>query len=258
MTGVSITPFVVLFFVTAFLYAAVGFGGGSTYNALLVISGADYQVIPMIALVCNLIVVSGNLLQFHKQKLIPWKFGLPIILVSIPAAFFAGRMVISQSQFVLVLGLSLLLSGLLMMMRENEVQQPSAWLSTKKGIMVNLIIGFLLGGLAGLVGIGGGIFFAPLLHLQRSLPTKQIAAFSSVFIFFNSFAGLMGQASKHSQFIGLDILLEYAWLFIAVFIGGQIGNRLGVSVFSAIVVRRLTGALVIYVAVRLLYIFFIN
>ena len=128
---IGITPFVVLFFVTAFLYAAVGFGGGSTYNALLVISGADYQVIPMIALVCNLIVVSGNLLQFHKQKLIPWKFALPIVLVSVPAAFFAGKMVINQSQFVLVLGLSLLLSGLLMMMRENEVQQPSAWLSTK-------------------------------------------------------------------------------------------------------------------------------
>ena len=234
----------------------VGFGGGSTYNALLVISAADYQLIPIIALVCNLIVVSGNLIQFHKQKLIPWKFTLPIILVSIPAAFFAGRIVISQSQFILALGGSLLVSGLLMMIRDNEVQQPSAWLSTKAGIIANLIIGFLLGGLAGLVGIGGGIFFAPLLQLQQSLPTKQIAAFSSVFIFFNSCAGLIGQASKHSQYTGLDNLLEYTWFFIAVFIGGQIGNRLGVSVISAIVVRRLTGVLVIYVGIRLLYIYF--
>ena len=225
---------------------------------MLVISDADYQVIPIIALTCNLIVVSGNLIQFHKQKLIPWKFALPIILVSIPAAFFAGRIVISQSQFILALGLSLFVSGLLMMIRENEVHQSSAWLNTKKGIIVNLIIGFFLGGLAGLVGIGGGIFFAPLLHLQQSLPTKQIAAFSSVFIFFNSLAGLIGQASKHSQETGLDNLLEYTWFFIAVFIGGQIGNRLGVSVISAIVVRRLTGALVIYVGLRLLYIFFIN
>jgi uncharacterized membrane protein YfcA len=156
----------------------------------------------------------------------------------------------------LALGGSLLVSGLLMMIRDNEIQQPSAWLSTKAGIIANLIIGFLLGGLAGLVGIGGGIFFAPLLHLQQSLPTKQIAAFSSVFIFFNSFAGLMGQASKHSQYTGLDNLLEYTWFFIAVFIGGQIGNRLGVSVISAIVVRRLTGVLVIYVGIRLLYIYF--
>jgi hypothetical protein len=143
-----------------------------------------------------------------------------------------------------------------MMIRDNEVQQPSAWLSTKAGIIANLIIGFLLGGLAGLVGIGGGIFFAPLLQLQQSLPTKQIAAFSSVFIFFNSCAGLIGQASKHSQYTGLDNLLEYTWFFIAVFIGGQIGNRLGVSVISAIVVRRLTGVLVIYVGIRLLYIYF--
>ena len=142
--------------------------------------------------------------------------------------------------------------------QRNEVHQSSAWLNTKKGIIVNLIIGFLLGGLAGLVGIGGGIFFAPFLHLQQSLPTKQIAAFSSVFIFFNSLAGLIGQASKHSQGTGLDNLLEYTWFFIAVFIGGQIGNRLGVSVISSIVVRRLTGALVIYVGLRLLYIFFIN
>ena len=50
----------ILFFVTALIYSSVGFGGGSTYLALLLIWGVPYTIFPVIALVCNIIVVSGN------------------------------------------------------------------------------------------------------------------------------------------------------------------------------------------------------
>ena len=50
----------ILFFVTALIYSSVGFGGGSTYLALLLLSGVSYQIFPIIALACNIIVVSGN------------------------------------------------------------------------------------------------------------------------------------------------------------------------------------------------------
>ena len=115
-----------------------------------------------------------------------------------------------------------------------------------------MVISFLLGLLAGIIGIGGGIFFAPILHLQNILPSKRISAFSSIFILVNSIAGLLGQFYKNfNTEIDLDFN-EYSFLMIAVILGGQIGNYFGVKIFSGSIVRRLTSVLVIYVGIRLI------
>ena len=73
-----------LFLITAVLYAAVGFGGGSTYNALLVLAGTDYLLLPSIALICNIIVVSGGTWRFHKANFIPWRAVWPLFVLSVP------------------------------------------------------------------------------------------------------------------------------------------------------------------------------
>ncbi len=195
------------------------------------------------------------MIQYQRKKLVPWNFALPIITVSIPAAFFAGTLTISESVFVMILGISLLFSGLAMIIRHSEVGKPKEWVLSRLGILMNAIIGVNLGLIAGFVGIGGGILFAPLLHLQKCLPSKQIAAFASVFIFFNSIAGLSGQLTKQTTSINAMILTDYIWFFLAVLIGGQIGSRLGSQLLPGILIRRLTGALVIYVAIRMLFIF---
>ena len=199
--------------------------------------------------------VTGNTIQYQRKKLVPWNFAIPIISVSIPAAFFAGTLTISESLFVMILGISLLFSGLAMIIRHSEVNEPKKWILSRSGLLMNAIIGVILGLIAGFVGIGGGILFAPLLHLQKCLPSKQIAAFASVFIFFNSIAGLSGQLTKQTTSINAMILTDYVWFFLAVFLGGQIGSRLGLKLLPGILIRRLTGALVIYVAVRMLFIF---
>ena len=108
---------------------------------------------------------------------------------------------------------------------------------------MNAIIGVILGLIAGFVGIGGGILFAPLLHLQKCLPSKQIAAFAS------------GQLTKQTTIINTMLLTDYIWFFLAVLLGGQIGSRLGSQLLPGILIRRLTGVLVIYVGIRMLLIF---
>ena len=198
--------------------------------------------------------VTGNTIQYQRKKLVPWSFAIPIISVSIPAAFFAGTLTISEPIFVVILGISLLFSGLAMIIGHSEVEKPREWILSRSGILMNAIIAVILGLIAGFVGIGGGILFAPLLHLQKCLPSKQIAAFASVFIFFNSIAGLSGQLTKQTTSINEMILTDYAWFFLAVLLGGQIGSRLGLKLLPGILIRRLTGALVIYVAIRMLLI----
>ena len=157
------------------LYAAVGFGGGSTYNALLVLADFDFRYIPIIALSCNIVVVLGNCLRYQLHDLIPWRFSIPLIMLSVPASFIGGTIQVSEIIFMLLLGMGLITSGFLMWIKPNESEQNM--MSYKYNIYSNMIISLLLGLLAGIIGIGGGIFFAPILHLQNILPSKKISAF---------------------------------------------------------------------------------
>jgi uncharacterized membrane protein YfcA len=244
-----------LFLVTAVLYASVGFGGGSTYNALLVLADTDYRILPSVALVCNLIVVTGGVWQYWRSGDLSLTFALPFVALSIPMAWFGGTVPIQRDTFVMLLGLSLLVAGLAMWFQpaESKAAPPGSPL-------VNWFVGLPVGGatgfLAGMVGIGGGIFLAPCLHLLRLAPAKRIAATSSFFIMVNSIAGLVGQTRKHGTIAHLEQLTDYVWLAVAVLIGGQIGSRLSTRALSGRFVKRLTAVLVLYVAGRLLYMSF--
>ena len=134
-------------------------------------------MVPKIALCCNLIVVSGGVLRYHKNKMIPWNLTLPLVAVSVPFAWLGGYTSISQFWFSIALGSSLFLAGFTMLLRPSEVLKTAEWTTTKSGYFCLSIVSGGLGFLAGLVGIGGGIFFSPLLHLLKTIPSKNIAAF---------------------------------------------------------------------------------
>jgi hypothetical protein len=243
------------FLVTAVLYASVGFGGGSTYNALLVLADTDYRILPSVTLACNLIVVTGGVWQYRRSGDLSLKFALPFVALSIPMAWFGGSVPIQRETFVMLLGLSLLAAGLTMWFQpaESKAAPPG---SSLVNWFVGLPVGGAIGFLSGMVGIGGGIFLAPCLHLLRLAEPKRIAATSSLFIMVNSTAGLVGQATKQGTTEHLVQLTDYVWLGVAVLIGGQIGSRLSTQALSGRVVKRLTAVLVLYVAGRLLYMSF--
>ena len=240
------------FLITAFLYASVGFGGGSTYNALLILYNVDYLLIPKIALTCNLIVVIGGTIRYQLNNLIPWKKVLPLIIFSAPFAWIGGRLPIDKELFLAILGTSLLISGILLLIRKEEIENFSKSVNSKIGIFLYSIMSVLIGLISGLVGIGGGIFLSPILHLSKTIPSMNIAAISSVFIFVNSIAGLSGQFMKDNNTNLINEFVGYYWLFFAVLIGGNIGTYLGIKTFHPKIVRRLTAILVIYVSLRIL------
>lgn len=240
-----------LFFVTAALYAAVGFGGGSTYNALLVLNEVDYRLIPFIALSCNLIVVSGGIWRFHSENALPVRRMLPFLAASIPAAWIGGRIPISEIVFVGLLGGALLFSGLRLLISPTPADGPAEHRSLP--LPASLSLGGSIGLLAGLVGIGGGIFLAPVLYLTRWGSPREIAGGCSLFIFTNSIAGLLGQGAKLSDTDILASTLDYWPLALAVLIGGQIGSLIGSKRLQPAWIKRLTAVLILYVAARLLW-----
>lgn len=245
----------ILFGLTALLYASVGFGGGSTYNALLVLNGTDYRILPSVALICNIIVVAGGSWRFwyagHVQlaRILPW------ILLSVPAAWLGGRLVVSETLFVGVLGGSLLVAGLQLAFERTRLVEDGAARHIARPI--SYAVGGGIGFLSGIAGIGGGIFLAPILYLLRWGGPREIAGAASLFILVNSLAGLAGQLMKLEAEYGVtaavDVTRDHWLLFPAVVIGGQIGSRLGSSRIPPLLIKRLTVALILYVTARLLW-----
>jgi uncharacterized membrane protein YfcA len=242
---------IILFFVTAVLYAAVGFGGGSTYNALLVLTGTDYRILPTIALACNVIVVTGGMIKYAQTGALSLRRMLPFLITSIPAAWIGGRIPISETVFVGLLGIALFLSGARLALQKEGVTKDSA-LRENFPLPVALLSGGGIGLISGLVGIGGGIFLAPVLYLARWGNPRQIAAACSLFILLNSLSGLGGQITKLQDHEVLSLALPYWPLLITVLLGGQIGSWLGAKGLKASWMKKLTAILILYVSVRLI------
>ncbi len=237
------------FFATALLYASVGFGGGSTYTALLSLTGFDYRLLPILSLICNVIVVTGSTIRFARAGVMPWRKALAVSLIAAPVAFLGGLTPIKEATFLFILGLCLVGAGIaLLFPRALRVEaEPTRFARFMP------IAAVPLGYLAGLVGIGGGIFLAPLLHLTRWDAAKRIAATTSLFILINSLAGLAGQLAKNGVERFGEALTGGLPLLIAVVLGGQIGSMLALRLLSDRTIRWLTAALTVYAGSRLLF-----
>lgn len=244
---------VISFFITAALYASVGFGGGSTYNSLLVLSGVDYRILPAIALTCNIIVVSGGTLRFWQRGLLSIRDLSPFLAASVPAAWIGGRLNVSEIVFVGLLGLALLFAGLRMVTQPNPQAGPVNRQSGWPLFTISIAVGGLIGFISGLVGIGGGIFLAPVLYFLNWGSPRRIAAACSLFILANSVSGLTGQLAKLGEASILSAAIPYWPLLLSVLVGGQIGSWAASQSFRPATIKRLTSVLILYVALRLLY-----
>ncbi|MFM5916019.1 MAG: sulfite exporter TauE/SafE family protein [Novosphingobium sp.] len=237
------------FFATALLYASVGFGGGSTYNALLALAGFDYRLLPVVSLCCNVIVVTGSTVRFTRAGVVPWRRALILSLIAAPLAYLGGLTPIKQATFLVLLGISLVAAGIaLFLPRASEGESEPTSLARWMPLAVAP-----LGYLAGLVGIGGGIFLAPLLHFTRWANARAIAATTSLFILINSVSGLIGQLAKNGVDAFSAALTGALPLLIAVVLGGQLGSVLALRWLPERVIRMLTAALTIWAGGQLLY-----
>ena len=243
----------ILFFITAILYSSVGFGGGSTYLALLLIWNIPYYIFPVIALFCNILVVTGNSINYIRAGNHNIKLLIPFLIGSIPFSFLGGTLIINKEIFEILLFIVLSIAGLLLMVNNKSYEKKEIKVK-KLNFVISFLIGSILGIVSGIVGIGGGIFLSPILFLLRADSPKNIATSASLFILINSISGIFGQLSKENIF---NEVLLYWPLFFAVIIGGFLGNFLNLKIFSSRVLVLMTSVLVIFVAARMGYGIFI-
>ena len=239
--------FSILFFVTALIYSSVGFGGGSTYLAILLIWGVPYTIFPVIALVCNIIVVSGNSINFIRSKNINFNLLFPYLIGSIPFAFIGGSITIEKSLFEILLFCVLLVAGIFLLIESKSFNKEQIIIN-KIPRLISISFGSIIGFMSGIVGIGGGIFLSPILFLIKAGYPIHITSSASLFILINSIFGIAGHLTKDQA---LDQVTNYWPLFLMVLIGGQIGSLLNIKFLSNKILALLTSFLVIFVAIRM-------
>lgn len=235
--------FLLLLFIVAFLYAAVGHGGASGYLALMAIFGMLPDIMKPTALLLNLFVSLSAFLLFYKEGHFKWKIFLPFALASIPFSFLGGMIALDVSIYKKILGVLLLIPVVRLAAFPNkdihDLKQSTFFLS--------LLIGAFIGFLSGLIGIGGGIILSPVLLLLAWTNQKQTAAISALFIFVNSLSGLAGQLTK-----GINFQSEMFILVGVAFAGGSVGAWLGAKKFNQNILKYLLATVLLMASVKLL------
>jgi len=249
-SGLSLLLF--LFAVIACLYAMAGFGGGSTYIALLAISGLPMTAIPVLALSCNLLVSSQGGWLLTRRGHARWAIVGPLLAGSMPSAFLGGAWRLPPEAFLGILASALTLAGFAMLAQNfllrREYERPDP---KPPPLPLLAITGVGLGLVAGITGIGGGIYLAPVMHLLGWAKAHTIASCTSLFIAFNSLAGLLGQLSKGPSVIESTPLALWIACPCAVVVGGRLGSYLLTEKLPRRRVEMVTAFVILIVAVRL-------
>ena len=215
-----------LFFAISFIYSSVGFAGGSSYIAILVLVGVNLFTIPPVSLALNIVVASIALFNYLRAGHLSLRISVPL-LISVPFAFIGGSTVLPEKILILIFVIALfsasavlLLSGNKIKKRQEKIRKLN--LSLSRLSLITLPIGAVLGTVSGLVGIGGGIWLSPILILTGLANPKNAAASASLFILTNSVSGLV----VHSITKQVDFALILP-LALVVLLGGFLGSRLG-------------------------------
>ena len=239
-------PEIVLFFLVALVYSSAGFGGGSMYIAILSQTDASQGLIKTSSLFANTAVTANGSIQYFRTGWIALKPTLLLLLASVPFCIWTSTWKLNDRLYFLLLGCCLLIAALAMIMRKQSLK-----LGTE--IIVNrwwlYPVSAIIGAIAGLTGIGGGVYLSPLLHLSSWGSPRHIAAVSSLYIMVNSVASLLTRFLQGET----EFKQEQIWLVLAAVVGGIVGSRLGIVLLSQRAVKWLTAAVIIFAASKLIW-----
>ena len=218
--------------VAAFGYAAVGHGGASAYIAAMALAGVAPAEMRPIALLLNILVSSMGSWKFYRAGFFRWRLFWPFAAVSIPMAYLGGAITLPGNAYKILVGVVLLYAAWQLWRSGRSGEEMRAVREPPLGWA--MVIGASMGLLAGLTGVGGGIFLSPLLLMLGWAGTKQTSAVAAPFILVNSLAGLAAVFVAKSA-----VLPTYVWILVpAVLLGGWLGAEYGSRRFANPVVRR--------------------
>jgi uncharacterized membrane protein YfcA len=242
---VELYLYCILFFLIALIYSSAGFGGGSSYLALLSQLPYSHAFIRVTGLSCNTLVTAVGSYNFYRKGWIAFKPLIGLLAASVPFCIWSASWKLDNQSYFITLGFCLLAAGILMIFQTAQSTAEAKYIRNPWWLY---ILCAAIGLLSGYTGIGGGVYLAPLLHFIRWGSAKHIAATCSAFILVNSIAGLLSQHIAQT----IHWQMNQIWLLLSVLVGGMIGSRLSSSIFSQRTVRLLTASVIVFAATRIL------
>jgi uncharacterized membrane protein YfcA len=233
----------IAFLAAAALYASVGHAGASAYLAVMGLFSFAPLAMKPTALALNILVAAIATIKFYRAGLFTWSLYWPFAIVSIPAAFLGGAMMLPAHWYKIVVGVVLLYAAVWMFRSAlkplaRETHPPPMWAA--------LLCGAAIGFLSGLTGVGGGIFLSPLLLYMGWAETRATSGVAAPFILANSIAGLLGHFSSLAQ-LPSNIPI---WA-IAVALGGWLGATYGSRRAPPPVLRQLLSLVLVIAGAKL-------
>ena len=232
-------------FGVAFFYSSIGHGGATGYLAALALVGVAPASAKVAVLIVNVLVASVAFWRFYRAGHFDWKIFLSFAVASIPCAFLGSKIHISPQTYKIVLGAVLSLAGIILLFRSrwqtNDVTLQKCFLP------IALLVGAVLGFLAGLTGIGGGVFLSPVLYLFRWVKPKTTGGIAAGFIIVNSLAGLTGAGWGKITHAG-----PLLWLTLPAVGGALLGTHLGARRWSSVTFSRVLAGVLIFAGGKLL------
>lgn len=232
-------------FLSAFVGSLVGLGGGIIFvPAMLFLfsnfdsfSWASHQTIVGISLITMIFTGMSSTLAYYKLKRVDIKTGVIFIIGCLPGIFLGGQTnkIIDMDSFSLYFGILMLVMFLMMLINRDKLLKKKELVISDNTRTFNIdgeqhqyniktplaiVLGFFVGYLSTLFGIGGGTISVPAMILFFGIPV-QIAIGTSMFmIFFISLAGSI------SHIVMGHIVWKYVIFFIiGSYIGGTVGAK---------------------------------
>ena len=207
--------------------------------------GINYQLIPATSLTLNLGVTFIGMINFWKAGYGRINLVAPFLITSIPMSYLAGSVQLPELIFEIILTMTLILV-LLRIYYFNRLAFTYQLSNIEKWLLA-IFLGSFLGLISGAVGIGGGIYLVPLIIMFGLGTTKEASAAGAMFIWFNSFAGLLPRLQSGTYDIKSIIPLVFA-----VLLGGFVGSYFGSVRFESIFIQKIMGTVIILAIIFLI------
>ena len=234
--------------IIAAMYSSVGHGGASGYLAVLSLTAYaanDPVWLKQHAWSMNLLVAGIAFFAYKKSGFFDIKLALPFIVASVPAAFIGGYLQVDNTVYDILLSITLVFAGWKLYSTKNS--HSSVEINKPPPLHIAIVVGIVIGFLSGIIGVGGGIFLSPIILLFGWSDPKTTAGISAVFIWVNSFSGLVGSTVSGQLALDISTLIPFS---IAVLIGGYIGSKFGSEKFSQNSIRNMLVAVMLIAAIR--------
>lgn len=242
----------VIIFFLAVIFSMLGLGGSLVYVPLFYWLGIDMLIAIPTALLLNGITTSSAAITYYRKKMINFHVAAPFVIASIigaPIGAYFTKFVPIEI-LLWILGAVLVFAGVRMLFsggKNTESEISSISTDNRKSLTIGIFLGFVIGIIAGLLGIGGGVFIVPVL-IALGYGAKRASATSAFIVLFSSFSGLFGHLT--TGHLDTNLMIYTA---IAAFIGGQVGSHLMHSKMKSETIKQMFAVVLWIMAIKLVY-----